>query len=41
MTYTAQKTLTFEDFLPQYGDSPCDELADGALNLTVEQILEA
>lgn len=31
MTYTASKTLTFADFLSQYGDDPRYELADGEL----------
>ncbi|MGL5066173.1 MAG: Uma2 family endonuclease [Microcoleus sp.] len=31
MTYTAQKILTFETFLAQYGDNPRYELADGEL----------
>ena len=31
MTYTISKTLTFEDFLKQYGDNPRYELIDGEL----------
>jgi len=31
MTYTSSKTITFEDFLAQYGDNPRYELADGEL----------
>jgi Uma2 family endonuclease len=31
MTYTSSKTITFEDFLAQYGDRPRYELADGEL----------
>ncbi len=31
MTYTAQKLLTFETFLAQYGDNPRYELSDGEL----------
>jgi len=31
MTYTAQKLLTFETFLAEYGDNPRYELADGEL----------
>jgi hypothetical protein len=41
MMYTAQKTLVFEDFLTQHGDNSRYELANRALSLTVEQILEA
>jgi hypothetical protein len=31
MTYTPAKTLTFEEFLSQYGDNPRYELIDGEL----------
>lgn len=31
MTYISSKTLTFEDFLSQYGDNPRYELIDGEL----------
>jgi Uma2 family endonuclease len=31
MTYTSAKTLTFEEFLSQYGDNPRYELIDGEL----------
>jgi Uma2 family endonuclease len=31
MTYTSQKSLTFEEFLIQYGNNPCYELIDGEL----------
>lgn len=31
MTYTSSKTITFEDFLAQYGDNPRYELADREL----------
>lgn len=31
MTYTTQKSLTFETFLAQYGDNPRYELAEGEL----------
>jgi Uma2 family endonuclease len=31
MTYTATKTLTFDEFLDQYGDNPRYELIDGEL----------
>jgi Uma2 family endonuclease len=31
MTYISPKNLTFENFLSQYRDNPCYELADGGL----------
>jgi Uma2 family endonuclease len=31
MAYTSSKTITFKDFLAQYGDNPRYELADGEL----------
>ena len=31
MAYTTSKTLTFEEFLTQYGDNPRYELIDGEL----------
>jgi Uma2 family endonuclease len=31
MTYTSDKTLTFEEFLAQYGNNPRYELIDGEL----------
>lgn len=31
MTYTSSQLLSFEDFLAQFGDNPCYELADGEL----------
>ncbi|GFE72280.1 Uma2 family endonuclease [Chroococcus sp. FPU101] len=31
MTYTSQTSLTFEEFLIQYGNNPCYELIDGDL----------